>query len=168
VLLITGSGPQDRDESLLGHKAVFWFFPTISRAKGLRCCAPTDRGTGRSTGNFGTATTADFATDVEAGYLLEDAFRDRSAPYWDWSATAEGGIIGGPWWRRANPNVRIHRDDGGLRPFPGDEILTAQLAGRSKKPAARVTKKPRRMRLTGARLLRLIETEKDEAALEKN
>lgn len=40
VVLITGSGPQDRDESLLGHKP-FWSFRTISRAKGSPCCAPT-------------------------------------------------------------------------------------------------------------------------------
>jgi pimeloyl-ACP methyl ester carboxylesterase len=66
VLLITGSGPQDRDESLMGHKPFLVLSDYLTR-RGIAVLRADDRGIGKSTGNFATATTADFATDVEAG-----------------------------------------------------------------------------------------------------
>src|SRR5258708_5625717 len=66
VVLITGSGPQDRDESLLGHKPFLVLSDYLTR-HGIAVLRADDRGTGKSTGDFATATTADFATDTEAG-----------------------------------------------------------------------------------------------------
>ena len=66
VLLITGSGPQDRDETLLGHKPFLVLSDYLTR-KGIEVLRVDDRGVGQSTGKFAGATTADFATDVEAG-----------------------------------------------------------------------------------------------------
>ena len=65
VVLFTGSGPQDRDESLMGHKAFLVLADTITRAgvEVLRC---DDRGVGKSTGAFARATTFDFADDALA------------------------------------------------------------------------------------------------------
>lgn len=71
VLLITGSGPQNRDEALMGHKPFLVLADYLTR-RGIAVLRVDDRGVGESTGNFKTATTADFATDTMAGvrYLL--------------------------------------------------------------------------------------------------
>ena len=66
VVLITGSGPQDRDESLMGHKPFLVLSDYLTR-HGIAVLRADDRGVAKSTGNFATATTADFATDAEAG-----------------------------------------------------------------------------------------------------
>ncbi len=63
VILITGSGPQDRDESLLGHKPFLVIADHLTR-KGIAVLRYDDRGTAESTGDFAKATTKDFASDV--------------------------------------------------------------------------------------------------------
>ena len=65
VLLITGSGPQDRDESLMGHQPFLILADHLTRL-GLAVLRLDDRGFGESTGNFATATSADFADDAAA------------------------------------------------------------------------------------------------------
>ncbi|HTM50688.1 MAG TPA: alpha/beta fold hydrolase [Bryobacteraceae bacterium] len=66
VLLITGSGQQDRDESLLGHRPFLVLADHLTR-KGIAVLRVDDRGMGGSTGEVKTATTEDFAGDVKAG-----------------------------------------------------------------------------------------------------
>ncbi len=63
VILISGSGPQNRDEEIFGHKpfAVIADYLTRNKIGVLRF---DDRGVGKSEGNFKTATTKDFADDV--------------------------------------------------------------------------------------------------------
>jgi len=63
VVLITGSGPQDRDETNLGHKP-FWVIADYLARRGVVVLRADDRGTGNSTGNFNGATTRDFADDT--------------------------------------------------------------------------------------------------------
>ncbi|MEP6713643.1 MAG: alpha/beta fold hydrolase, partial [Ferruginibacter sp.] len=66
IILITGSGPQDRDETIFGHKS-FAVIADYLTKKGFLVLRVDDRGIGKTTGNFATSTTADFAKDVEAG-----------------------------------------------------------------------------------------------------
>jgi pimeloyl-ACP methyl ester carboxylesterase len=66
VLLITGSGPQDRDETIGLHKSFFVIADYFTR-QGIAVLRVDDRGAGKSTGNFATATSVDFASDVMAG-----------------------------------------------------------------------------------------------------
>lgn len=66
VLLITGSGPQDRDEAVAGHRPFFVIADAFTR-KGIAVLRVDDRGVGGSTGGGPTATSADFADDVLAG-----------------------------------------------------------------------------------------------------
>ncbi len=70
VVLITGSGPQDRNETLMGHKPFLVLSDYLTR-HGIAVLRCDDRGTGKSTGNFSTATTKDFETDAlaEVEYL---------------------------------------------------------------------------------------------------
>lgn len=65
AVLISGSGPQDRDETLLGHKPFLVIADYLTRHD-IAVLRYDDRGTGQSTGEFSTATTQDFATDALA------------------------------------------------------------------------------------------------------
>jgi hypothetical protein len=67
VVLITGSGPQNRNEELQGmdHRPFLVLSDWLTR-NGIAVLRYDDRGIGKSTGNFATATTADFADDAEA------------------------------------------------------------------------------------------------------
>jgi len=66
VLLITGSGPQDRDETALSHKPFLVLSDYLTR-QGIAVLRVDDRGVGKSTGDFSQANTEDFAGDVLAG-----------------------------------------------------------------------------------------------------
>lgn len=71
VILISGSGPQNRDEELLGHKPFLVLSDHLTR-NGIGVLRYDDRGTAQSTGDFTSATSADFAQDVHSAvdYLL--------------------------------------------------------------------------------------------------
>ena len=66
VLMVTGSGPQNRDEQVFRHKPFLVLADWLAR-HGIASLRYDDRGTGASTGDFGDATTADFADDARAG-----------------------------------------------------------------------------------------------------
>jgi uncharacterized protein len=78
VLLVSGAGPQDRDETIAGHKPFLVLSDYLTR-RGIAVLRVDDRGVGKSTGNFKDATTKDFASDAEAGfhYLMERADVDH-------------------------------------------------------------------------------------------
>jgi len=65
VVLITGSGPQDRDETVFGHRPFLVLADHLTR-RGIAVLRYDDRGVGESTGDFATATTPDFASDALA------------------------------------------------------------------------------------------------------
>lgn len=65
VILISGSGKQNRDEEILGHKPFLVIADYLTR-RGIAVLRYDDRGAGGSTGDFASATSTDFATDVES------------------------------------------------------------------------------------------------------
>ena len=65
VVLISGSGPQDRDEALMGHRPFLVLADHLTR-QGIAVLRYDDRGFGKSTGNFRAATHDDFVTDALA------------------------------------------------------------------------------------------------------
>jgi len=123
VLLITGSGPQDRDESLMGHKPFLVLSDWLTR-KGIEVLRVDDRGVGKSTGVFGTATTADFATDVEAGVAFLKARPEVNPKKIGLIGHSEGGIIG-PMVAARNADVAFVVMLAGSA-VPGDQILVEQ------------------------------------------
>jgi hypothetical protein len=73
VVLVSGSGPQDRDESLSGIALrPFRILADAFTREGIAVLRYDDRGVGGSTGDFATSTIQDFATDAESAinYLL--------------------------------------------------------------------------------------------------
>jgi alpha-beta hydrolase superfamily lysophospholipase len=64
VVFVTGSGPQDRDETIAGHKPFAVIADALARA-GIASLRYDDRGIGSSTGSFGPASTFDLATDAD-------------------------------------------------------------------------------------------------------
>jgi pimeloyl-ACP methyl ester carboxylesterase len=65
VVLVSGSGPQDRDEALMGHRPFYILSDHLTR-QGIAVLRYDDRGVGESTGTFGTATSEDFTADALA------------------------------------------------------------------------------------------------------
>ncbi len=92
VLLITGSGQQNRDEELLGHKPFLIIADYLTR-RGIAVLRVDDRGMGKSTGVFEKATTADFATDVESGIAFLKARHDIRHDKIGLIGHSEGGVI---------------------------------------------------------------------------
>lgn len=103
VLLITGSGSQDRDETLFGHKPFLVLADHLTR-HGLAVLRVDDRGCGESTGNAATATTADLARDAAAGFLYLQRRDDIDASRVALFGHSEGGLIG-PLVAAAHPDV---------------------------------------------------------------
>jgi pimeloyl-ACP methyl ester carboxylesterase len=163
VVLITGSGPQDRDESLMGHKPFLVLSDYLTR-KGIAVLRADDRGTGKSTGDFNAATTADFATDTEAGVAYLKTRPEIDPHKIGLIGHSEGGIIA-PMIAARNPDVAfiVMMAASGV---PGDQVLPAQLDaieevnGKSHEEAAKDAAQERE-------LIKLVETEKDPVMLEK-
>ena len=65
VIFIAGSGPNDRDENILGHKPFLVISDHLAR-HGIASLRLDKRGVGASTGNFEEATCADFVKDTQA------------------------------------------------------------------------------------------------------
>ncbi len=92
AVLITGSGPQDRDETIVGHKPFFVIADYLAR-NGIAVLRCDDRGTGKSSGTFEGATTADFATDTLAAMQYLASVQDIDPRRVGLIGHSEGGII---------------------------------------------------------------------------
>jgi uncharacterized protein len=92
LILITGSGPENRDETVFGHKPFLLIADYLTR-KGYAVLRCDDRGTGASTGNFKSATTADFARDTEAQLAFLRTRKDIDKKKIGLLGHSEGGII---------------------------------------------------------------------------
>jgi len=92
AVLISGSGPQDRNEEVFGHRPFLVLADYLTRL-GVAVLRYDDRGWGESGGSFAEATTADFATDAAAAlhYLKgrEEVDDDRIGLI----GHSEGGVI---------------------------------------------------------------------------
>lgn len=92
VVLITGSGPQNRDEELMGHKPFLVLADHFTR-KGIAVLRFDDRGVGKSGGDFSTATSLDFATDAAAAFDYLKTRPEIDTARLGLLGHSEGGII---------------------------------------------------------------------------
>ena len=89
VVLVTGSGMQNRDEELMEHKPFAVLADALAR-QGIATLRYDDRGCAQSTGNFQTATTYDFRDDAFGGITL---LRQRGFRRVGVMGHSEGGTI---------------------------------------------------------------------------
>ncbi|WP_242155704.1 alpha/beta hydrolase family protein [Aestuariivivens sediminis] len=92
VILISGSGPQDRDETFMGHKPFLVLADHLTK-KGIGVLRFDDRGQGESTGDFGSATTEDFSKDVLHAIAYLKTRKDVDKKNIGLIGHSEGGII---------------------------------------------------------------------------
>lgn len=91
--MITGSGPQDRDESLMGHKP-FWVIADYLTRRGIAVLRIDDRGMGKSTGNSTRTTISEMADDVLVGIAYLKGRKEIDAKRIGVIGHSEGGIVG--------------------------------------------------------------------------
>lgn len=103
AILISGSGPQDRDESVWSHKPFAVLADFLTR-RGIAVLRYDDRGVGASTGTYSGATSADFATDANAAFAFLRARPEIDRGAIGFVGHSEGGLIG-PLAAADNPQV---------------------------------------------------------------
>jgi pimeloyl-ACP methyl ester carboxylesterase len=92
AILISGSGPQDRDETILEHKP-FWVIADQLSRRGIAVLRYDERGVGKSKGNFATATTADFANDVKSAFAFAKTLDEIDHSKIGLIGHSEGGLV---------------------------------------------------------------------------
>lgn len=92
AVLISGSGPQNRDEELMGHKPFLVLADYLS-TNGIAVLRYDDRGIAESEGDFKTATSFDFATDVDAAITYLKTRKDIDSNKIGLIGHSEGGLI---------------------------------------------------------------------------
>ena len=92
AVLITGSGQQDRDETIFNHKP-FAVIADYLAKKGYAVLRVDDRGVGKTTGDVKSATSADFAKDVEAGLAYLKSRKEVAKNKLGLIGHSEGGAI---------------------------------------------------------------------------
>jgi pimeloyl-ACP methyl ester carboxylesterase len=92
VILLTGSGPQNRDEELFQHKPFLVLSDYLTR-RGIAVLRADDRGVGQSTGDFAKSTTGDFADDALAGIEYLKTRGDINSRCIGLVGHSEGGMI---------------------------------------------------------------------------
>jgi uncharacterized protein len=163
ALLITGSGPQDRDETLLGHKPFLVLADALAR-HGIAVLRVDDRGVGSSTGTFATATSEDFAGDAAAGVAYLRGRKEIDAHHIGLVGHSEGGLIGPMVATRTKDVAYVVMLAG--PGIPGADIILAQQELIARATGETDEAALKRNRDDGRRLFDLIKHEKDPAVLE--
>jgi fermentation-respiration switch protein FrsA (DUF1100 family) len=92
TVLTTGSGPQNRDEELMGHKPFLVLADWLAR-RGVATLRYDDRGVAASSGDFSTATTMDFADDAAAALAFMKTQSGIDSSRCGVAGHSEGGIV---------------------------------------------------------------------------
>jgi len=125
VLLITGSGPQDRNETIYNHRPFLVLADYLTR-RGVAVLRADDRGVGKSTGDFSQATSEDFASDVLAGIEYLKTRKEINPKQIGLIGHSEGGLIA-PMVAVKSPDVAFIVLMAGTG-LTGEEILYLQGA----------------------------------------
>lgn len=164
VVLIAGSGPHGRDETVAGHKPFLVLSDYLTRY-GVLVLRYDKRGIGQSGGNYASATTADLASDAQAAFAYLRRRPEVNAAKVGLIGHSEGAIIA-PMVVAGDPQVAfiIMMAASGV---PGDEVLVEQTLliseamGMSPEKAAQKASQLRE-------IIDLVEKQTDNAILEKD
>jgi uncharacterized protein len=163
VVLITGSGPQDRNESLLGHQPFLVLSDHLTR-QGIAVLRYDDRGVAKSKGDFGKATSEDFASDVLSAVAYLKTRKEINPKKIGLIGHSEGGMIA-PMCATKSSDISFIVLMAGPG-VTGEEIIYEQggllmlAEGSTPDEAARNRKLQEKM-------IAVLKSEKDEAAAEK-
>lgn len=163
VLLICGSGPHDRDETVMGHKPFLVLSDYLTR-RGVVVLRMDKRGFGKSGGKYATATSADFANDAQAGVEFLKTRPEVDVKKIGLLGHSEGGIIA-PMVAARDKDVAFVVMLAGTG-VPGDQIIAEQqrlIALASGAPADKVAKDNADQKA----ILALVEQGADAATLKK-
>jgi uncharacterized protein len=163
VLLITGSGAQDRDETILGHKPFLVLADYLTR-RGIAVLRLDDRGVGGSTGSTPDSTSADFAGDVLAGVAFLKARPEIDAAQIGLLGHSEGAIIA-PLVASQSKDIAFIVLLAGTA-LPGEDVLYTQGAAILKVMGADAEQLARQKAMQ-QRIFAVLRSEKDNAAVEK-
>ena len=92
MVLVSGSGQQDRDEELMNHRP-FWVIADYCALHGIAVLRYDDRGVGGSEGEVKNATSMDFSYDAEAAFDYLRNRKEINATKVGILGHSEGGII---------------------------------------------------------------------------
>lgn len=92
VILIAGSGPNDRDETIFGHKP-FWVLADYLTRQGIAVLRYDKRGVEKSEGEYFLATSQDFAEDTEAAFNYLKGRKEIDSSNIGLIGHSEGGVI---------------------------------------------------------------------------
>jgi pimeloyl-ACP methyl ester carboxylesterase len=123
VVLISGSGPQNRDEEIFGHKPFLVIADHLSR-HGIAVLRYDDRGVGKSTGQLASATSEDLAGDAWSAWQALGARTDIDRKRIGLLGHSEGGLIA-PMLAAAHPEIAFIVLVGGPG-VTGEQILLKQ------------------------------------------
>jgi uncharacterized protein len=124
AVLITGSGPENRDEELFGHKPFLVLADALTRA-GIAVLRADDRGVGGSSGSVTRSTTSDFADDALAAVRFLKKRAEIDPARVGLIGHSEGGIVGPLAAARAPKDVAFVVMMAGTG-VPLDEIILRQ------------------------------------------
>ncbi|MEM7247734.1 MAG: alpha/beta fold hydrolase, partial [Acidobacteriota bacterium] len=124
AVLITGSGPQDRNESLMGHEPFHVIADHLSR-RGIAVLRSDDRGVGESQGDFSAATTHDFVGDARGAIKFLRTLKTIDSKRIGVIGHSEGGLIA-PFVAEKERKLAFAVLLAGTG-VPGDEILYEQV-----------------------------------------
>lgn len=126
VILVSGSGPQDRDETIMGHKPFLILADHLTRL-GIAVLRLDDRGVGQSTGDFGKAVTEDFADDILQGFWFLRTCAEIDPDRIGLVGHSEGGLVSSLVAQRESKVAFLVL--WGSPAVPGEEILFLQMRG---------------------------------------
>jgi alpha-beta hydrolase superfamily lysophospholipase len=157
AILISGSGAQNRNEELMGHKPFLVIADYLSR-NGVAVLRYDDRGTGQSQGNYAEATSADLATDAEAAYnFLKNNPKINSREI-GLIGHSEGGLIA-PIVASSNPGIAF------IVSLAGPGVTGQQIIIRQSQEISRISgiseEKIRKSTETNKKLYAVLRKEKD-------
>ena len=163
VLLITSSGPQDRNETIFNHCPFLVLADYLTR-QGIAVLRVDDRGVGKSTGDFSQATSKDFASDVLVGIEYLKTRKEINLNQIGLIGHSGGGLIA-PMVAVKSPDVAFIVLMAGTG-LPGEEILYLQgaLISRAMGVSEEDIAKNRQL---NERIFSVIKEEKDKKVVEE-
>lgn len=163
VILVSGSGPQDRDESLFGHKP-FWVLAHELTRSGIAVLRYDDRGVASSQGTFRGAKTSDFANDARAMLNYLRTIPEVNPQRVGVIGHSEGGLIAWILAQDSTPPAFLISLAGPGIPTDSLLLLQSRLLGRDAGGSEEQLDKSEKL---NRKLYSLVKTESDSVKLRK-